>query len=226
MNRLRILGLALVAVFAMSAVVASAASAAWVASPWEAFYSGSWHVVTTTIKVTSAGTLKLKNGGDEVECEGTNKGTIGAGGIDEVLTVTVKNPCKLIANSGCKSPQPSGFPKAAAIHLPWKTQLEDETNGEKRDKITAHTGGEAPGWSVECENILKGKSKVECTAAEELTKVTNESMSFLTTFAPTGEPASCKGGISSKGAVIGPVKFSVEAGQEIGGEKVEGVRAG
>src|ERR1700683_394141 len=70
--------------------------------------SGEWETSTVkeTIEVTSDGTLVLEDekpaagGAVELECKGTNEGTIGANGSDSIRSVGASE-CKFIKNGGC-----------------------------------------------------------------------------------------------------------------------------
>lgn len=167
MTRLRILGLALVAVFAMGAVVASAA----MASP-EWLENGS--PLTSKVAITSKGTLKLSDTGTPigtvtVTCAGTDKGTIGPGAEDEVTEIKA---------SSCTSSQCSGTPTAEAVNIAptlaggiWQTKLET-VGTEIRDKITTTSGTKVVGWTVHC--TILGKTETDtCTSASSSTKMTN-----------------------------------------------------
>lgn len=153
MLRIRIIGMALVAVFALSAVAVASASAA------ENEWSLSKVDVTSTMSVTSKGTLKLTDtsvpiaGSVTVTCEGTNAGTVLPGGKDTITTITATSCTS--NNSFCTSPT------AKAVNLPWTTQLKEKGT---RDLIMS-ANGKAFGWLVDCETPL-GKKSDECTRAE------------------------------------------------------------
>jgi hypothetical protein len=167
MKHLKIAGLCLVAVFAASAMATASASAL----AWEDCQEGSgsgkkytehqcttlmepggkweWQTLSSPEAVISTATLKLRDikavlgKNVEVECTGTDTGTIGPGAEDKISTVTVTS-CKNLANC-------PGTIKAEARNLEWKTELVEE-GGKQKDKIRAGTGG-APGWKVECTGI-------------------------------------------------------------------------
>ena len=132
LKRLRIVGLCLVAVFAVSAVGAASAFASpeWLQNGLK---------LTSALSVTSKGKLKLtdtkgglKKGSVTIECTGTDKGTVGPGAADE-LTEVKATECKHVAGEECPSPS------AEAVHLPWKTELYEEGSAI-RDKV-AETAG-------------------------------------------------------------------------------------
>ena len=160
MKHLRILGLCLGVVVALSAVVAASASAA-------VEWALNGHGVGVPMPVPSFGKLKLTDskvrvlGSVTVECEIRDEGTVGVGGVDEIKTIEAKN-CKT-ENKECKNP------KAKAIGLPWKTQLV-EVGGKFDDEIK---GLENLGWNVECETILLGKIEDKCTRTSSAAEVKN-----------------------------------------------------
>jgi hypothetical protein len=173
MKRMQIIGLALVAVFAMSAVVASAASAA-----------PEWHECTTTgtettthcpsgskgskltaaIAVDSEGRLTLTNAtlGVTVRCPkntetpGIDKGFVGPGNKDEITSITSETgvaavPCEVVAGESLCGKTAT----ATAIGLPWKTELVTGTGTEIRDNITTS----AAGYKIKCESGATSECK-------------------------------------------------------------------
>jgi hypothetical protein len=231
MLRARTLGLAFVAVFAMSAVATSSASAAfkkvWEVSECVKVPAGTgkyeeskckkeggkkeweikWKEVgATPIAVTSAGKLKLNSGGTEVECEGTNTGTVGEKGKDEIITITVTN-CKIVKAGFCEE-----LIKVEPLNLPWLTQLV-EVGGKLKNEIKPHAGGKNPGWAVTCKTFL-GNKTVKCTAPKAQTLVTNNipNDTVETEFNAETENASCEGGTSSEGTVRGIITIKAASG--------------
>ncbi len=207
MKRIRILGLMVFAVFALSAVAASTASAVqWL---------DNGNPISSPIEVLSKGTLLLEDlaspgGGTAVLCEGKNRGTVGAGSRDLTLSIT-NIVCSFERVGACKA---GTTPTAEAVHLPWVTRLLTVA-GVTRDMIE-NSGAGAPGWAVECESIL-GKQRDECTSETEGDpSITNNSSGDVTeTFDPS-ERASCTKGNSTSGMVIGNVLiFAEKAGLKI-----------
>jgi hypothetical protein len=166
MKQIRIIGLALVVVFAVSAVAGASASAAPV---WK--LSGAEITKATTVlsesitegKPAEKGSLKLadKKAGTEIECEGTDEGTVGPGNKDEVTKVEATK-CKFIKSGSCEA---SKAVTAKAVELPWITELYEPEAGKIRDHVKAHAGGGAPGWKVEC--TVGGIFKVQDTCTNE-----------------------------------------------------------
>jgi hypothetical protein len=237
MKHLKIAGLCLVAMFAMSMVATAVASAAPV---WEqcrenagagtkyetgclkASSTGKWEwkELTTTEKVLSSGTLKLADtkvpiaGTVEVICGGTDEGTIGPGKFDRVTTVTPVN-CK--AGTNCEEVK-----KVEARNLPWQTELFETEGGKVRDAIKeGGTGTGEPGWKVECKvlGITKGD---ECVTNKGTTSIADDLsgsvLLVLATFVPkTGEKAKCEVGGAEAGTVEGPNSIFSSEGWSIRG---------
>ncbi len=159
MKHLKMVGLCLGVVFALSAVVAASASAA---VEWAL---GGVHVASGMM-VSSGGTLKLTDskvktlGSITAQCTVVDEGTVGANGVDEIKSIEAKNCTS--TNKECKNPT------AKPVGLPWKTQLL-EVGGKIDDEISA----EKLGWNVECETILFGKVEDECTRKSTATEVVN-----------------------------------------------------
>lgn len=157
--------LALVAVFAFSAVAAATASAeATLLAEWLILGAG----VTTLTSTEALGKILLEDTVFKaaVECEGTFDGSVGPNGEDETTEVlteatkeavtlakpfTTANGCKIV--SGCESTQPV---EVAPEELPWHTLLYlVESTGKFRDLV-----GKAS-YSVKC-RILFITSTDEC----------------------------------------------------------------
>jgi hypothetical protein len=133
MKRIQVLGLALVAVVAVSAFVASAASAV-------TFLLAEWLItgvpLTGTLAVEQTGELNLinTNGGGlgvrvELLCSGTLDGTIGPNGADEItellnLEKVAINLTPLVGTAlACTNTKNCTEPLVWAEELPWKTEL-------------------------------------------------------------------------------------------------------
>jgi hypothetical protein len=188
MSRIRIIGLALVAVFAMTAVAAASASA----HEWQI---GGKAIVTATV-TKSKGTLTLtdKKGGifkEEVKltCKGTDEGTVGPGAADTVTAVTATE-CKTEKGT-CPSPT------AKATHLPWKTELVSGTGSEVRDTITSGGSGE-PGYNVVCAGLVED----ECVGNTS-TKAENTTGGVNEIFDANSANAKCSRGGANAGEVRG-----------------------
>jgi hypothetical protein len=119
---------ALAAVFALSAVAVSSASAA---PEWYVKKGGVWSKVTTSVKATSSNTLEVIDTkiltveglkALAISCEGNGEGVVeaaGKGKITNLGTVSCK-PGKAEHNL-CKTAE-----KFEPVHLPWTTELYKE----------------------------------------------------------------------------------------------------
>jgi hypothetical protein len=175
MKKLHLIGMALVAVFAFSAVVAAAASAApeWLVKA---------AAVTGALAVETKGSLLLTDlkasilGASSVEClSGSLNGTINSAGKDTVTEIVVgtgkstgngltggKLECKGV--KGCE-----GTGQVYPIGLPWTTQLTLE--GPTIFDDTTSASGKI-GYIVEC-SIFGIKEEDECTQALGLAAISN-----------------------------------------------------
>jgi hypothetical protein len=230
MKSIRITGLCLVAMFAMSMAAAATASAeappVWkqcreaegtgtkwendkcskIGSPnkWE------WVEIKNTEKVFSTAALRLEDtevlltGRVAVECLGTDTGVIGPGKYDRVQTVTVVK-CKNIER--CEE----GSITAAAVNLPWQTEL--YLSGiEQRNKISEGTAKLQPGWAITCKTPLARATDTCLTVAgrEGSTLMTDIQASGIVQaeFETKSGSASCSAGNSTSGHVWGVVRFA------------------
>jgi len=200
MKRIKMLGLMVVAVFALSAVAASTASALqWLDNGLP---------ITVPILVLSTGTLLLADlaslgGGTSLTCEGDNHGTVGPGALDLTISITPLN-CSFEKAGGCKA---GTIPTVRAVNLPWHTLLLTVA-GVTRDMILPDGNGH-PGWLVLCENILGGESHDVCTSLTGDPKITNNATDVTETF-EASETASCTQGNATSGMVIGNVLIFAE----------------
>ncbi len=195
MQRIKILGLALVTVCAVSALVSASAFAA---PEW--LLNGKPITTPFSIKSKSVGSLLLSDlgapgGGTAITCKGTDKGTVGPGAKDEVTEVTATG-CTFEKAGSCES---SKSVTAKGVHLPWKTELE-LVSGELRDMVTG-TSGE-PGWAVEC--TVGGIFKItdECTGLTS-TGISNVSGGVDAVFDAKTPFAKCSVGGANAGMVSG-----------------------
>ncbi len=207
MRFIRIAGLCLVAIFAVSLVAVATASAAPV---WEQLEGSTWKEVKNTEKVTGTGTLKLRDtntaaGVSEVECGGSEKGTVGPEKFDRVEVVEVKaSQCRNV--KVCENVE-----EITTKGLPWQTEVY-ESGKELRDNIKATTNGE-PGWVVKCKTLLGSKTD-ECLAEAGLipsTLLTNKTSNNTVNseFESAKSPkAKCKEGGAKSGEVLGVIVLS------------------
>jgi len=234
MKLLRIVGLCLVAMFAMSVATAATASAAPV---WEqcttekttvtkytenkcltASSTGAWgwKELETTEAVIGHATLLLKDtkvtlGPASVRCGGTEEGLIGPGKLDKVTKVTVVK-CERVEDGPCEE-----LKEVKPVDLPWQTTLW-ETAKTVYDKVEPDGNGQ-PGWSVECKTPLGTKTDT-CTSEtgkEASTTMTNKQLSgtVLASFQSTAPKGKCSEGGKEAGEVTGPVELASVAGHAI-----------
>jgi hypothetical protein len=226
MQPIKMAGLCLVAMCALSTIASVTASAA---IHWEQCSEGGaatkysehqclkaegagkwqWNEVTTTEKFVSNSTLTIKDikvpieGTVEVKCSGTDGGTVGPKNIDVTTKITVIG---CTAGKGCEE-----FKKAEARNLPWQTEL-FETESTVRDKITADGNG-APGWEVECKvlGITKGD---ECISENETTLVENKAtgteLLVLSIFEKSSGKYNCEVGGTGSGEINGSLAILKE----------------
>lgn len=172
MKSIRIAGLCLVSMFAMSMVISATASAA--APVWEGCLEGStttkyttsscvtagagsfgWVEIKNTDKTTSKGfTLTLRDkeapgGSSEIRCTAENEaeGVVGPGNSGKITKAEVKNTktnCTRLTGA-CEAGK---VEKVVGAGLPWQTTL-FETEKKVLTKIEADSASE-PGWSIVC----------------------------------------------------------------------------
>lgn len=173
MKKIHIVSLALVAIFALSAMLAATASA-------ETTLLAEWLVggagVTTATSTESTGTLLLEDSKfkGSLECKGILDGTVNTNGADETTEVlneagTVKIAlggtalvCIKEAGSSCEGTDNEVFPE----DLPWKTLLYLTEGGLFGDHVFK------AGYSVTC-LILGIGATDECVTEEGLYELLN-----------------------------------------------------
>jgi len=187
MKSIKIAGLCLVSMFAMSMATTSTASANPV---WEGCLEGAnvtkylnshcvtlgagnfgWKEIGNTDHVVSVGftilltDTKATGGSSTIRClaGGRGSGTVGPGGFGRVELAFVENAkenCER-ESGGCKAGEVEAI---EAIHMPWQTKL-SEKEGKILENIENSGNGE-PGWKVKC-NTLLGKQTDECESTPE-----------------------------------------------------------
>jgi hypothetical protein len=196
MKKLHLIGLALVAVFAFSALSVTSAFA----------LESTWLVKAAKpaaqVAVDSSGKLLLEDtkGGIfgeavAVECEGTDSGFVGPGPQDLLETVTVG---KCTTQSGI-----CGEPSASAVNLPWLTSIEligakfyDDIVTEKAEKTTV-------GYNVICNKIVEDTCEVALARAE-LTNNETGTVNAIFSGTDANQPvATCSRSKAATGLVFG-----------------------
>ncbi len=209
MRFIRIAGLCLVAIFAVSLVAVATASAA---PAWEQLNGTTWKEVGNTEKVVGSGTLKLRDadtllGVSEVECGGSQKGSVGPTKFDRVEVIEIQaSQCK--ATKVCENVE-----EITVKNLPWQTEVY-ESGKEIRDNLKSGGNGE-PGWRVKCKTIGGSKSD-ECLTEAGLvfsTQVTNKTSNNTAASGfeekSTKSPkAKCTEGGAKSGEVVGVIVLS------------------
>jgi hypothetical protein len=111
---------------------------------WTEAISGT-EVTTSTIPGQSL-TLEDTGAKTAMECTGGGAGKLGTNGTGE-LTAASATSCKFVSgkNGVCEASKPV---TAKAVHLPWKTKLEEKET-EIRNTVENSGSGE-PGWAMEC----------------------------------------------------------------------------
>jgi hypothetical protein len=168
MKRFRVLGVAVVALVAVSALTVSSASAAtFLAAEW--LLNGA--VISSAINTEAPGEIDLinTNGGGfgiktQILCSGIFDGTVGPKGADTVTKVlsltgeeiTETNTLNCANSEGCEGALVN------AVNLPWKTELEliGSDTGEPFVDLLINAG-----YKVSC-TVLGVKITEECVAAE------------------------------------------------------------
>jgi hypothetical protein len=193
MRKIQIIGLALVAIFAFSAI---AAASAFAAPEW--LFNGL--TFTGKLAVLSAGTLLLEDlkGGllleaASVNCTGTNTGAVESSAAGEIAA---------IENIACTNEKNCPNPSATPVNLPWSTVLSLAGTPELLiDTATTTAGTKVVGWKVVCTGITD-----ECTLASGKSEMGNNSEGVTSLFvSPPTEPANCTRGGTGQGIVTGEI---------------------
>jgi len=204
--------LALVAVFAFGAAVASSASAeTTLAAQWLA----AGVAVAAELATSSEGELLLEDEGaaSSVLCMGIFKGSVNAGGVDlttEILTLAEGNPpltgtgkgpdCEAV--TGCAEGTAASPIEVTPIGLPWSTLLflVEGTPELFLDLVTAAAGGTAVfGYLLMC-LVLSVLVEDECTATDLNVEIVNtEGNAEIPAGATTTPNANCSIGGAGKG---------------------------
>ncbi len=201
---IKILGLSFLAVLALGGILAANAMAEQPRT--QALWELEGNPITQTYNVESQGELKLKDakggllgGPVQLDCTGTDKGTISPEGKDE-LTEATATSCA-VQEGSCPNPR-----TATAVNLPWVTHLWDEEVSEGvyqiRDEIVAKNG-KPFGWRVVCGGIVED----ECTTASTSTLMENinteTEQGVKAVFDAASGTANCTRGGKGAGSVRG-----------------------
>jgi len=197
---IRMLGLMVVAVFSLSAVAASTASALqWLDNGKPIVQAAGLLVLSESIGSVELSDLSATGGATAILCTGNNHGTVGPGDHGTI---------KLITATGCSfEPGKNGAcetgeaPNAKAVHLPWATLLLT-VNGMTRNMIENSGAGE-PGWVVECRFGGFFHVQDECTSKTGDPLIQNLANGDVHATFESSETAACNKGTSTSGMVVG-----------------------
>jgi hypothetical protein len=146
MKKIQLVGLVLVAVFAISAMVASSAFA-------ESEWLLNAEPITSAIATEAPGTLKLEDsatGTGKITCVGNFVGTVGPGSADTISTVLGKTSTE-VAPINCESVScASKLAELSPINLPWSTKVELSGTLEWDHFLGTDSGAKEPGYSLKC----------------------------------------------------------------------------
>jgi|ERR1700722_2435546 len=213
MRNIRILGIILFAVLAVSAV--SAASA---------FAEDEWLVkgeqVVAGLTADFSGEYLLEDrgapGGFDIDCSELQIVELLPNGLRIVLSVLNLNGaappiiCLLLVKGACTEAAESEI-KGEAIDLPWEGVI-TLSGGKFIEEILADGGGE-PGFLVEC-NTLLGKTDDSCTGEtdDELKNVTEGVEGFFSESEAITKRTNCSVGGAKEGVTIGTGVTTSEEG--------------
>jgi len=182
MKKFQTVLLALFAVLAFGAILASTASA-------ETTLAAEWLVNGVVIGAAehpvseSSGEIKLEDTklGAAVLCSGILDGTVSAKGVDEITKVLnlekeeiteLTGLALTAANGDCAGVTNCGTPiEVWPKGLPWHTQLFLKENGEFADRITGNNGGDF-GYDILCTVLVDITDT--CEASEGTFKIENQ----------------------------------------------------
>ncbi len=197
MKHVGTLGTAMVAMFALSAVVASTASAlGWL---------DNGHPIASPILVLSksTGSIKISDlapfGGPIVLlCSRIGHGTIGPGDKGEIKELHLTGCSFEAGKTGeCKT---SPSPTFLWAHLPWATLL--LTVGGVTHNMTESSGAGAPAWAFTCET-LTGTVTDECISST-MSPGIDGNFADVTALFEASDTASCTLGNATSGMIVGP----------------------
>ena len=198
---------ALAAVFALSAMVASSAFAA---PAWFAKTGGNYNKLVGALEVKTTTNLTVTDthwGGEgtKVSCEVTVKGTIEAGGLGKINNYEANaSSCK--PNGSCAK-----ITSVEAVHLPWKTELYSE-EGQIRERLVSGGSG-TPSWQFSCETL--GVHQADLCNFDTSTSMLNEvSGSVQAEFDAKSNLTTCSIGGGKVGKLEGKVTFAHPTGVE------------
>ena len=192
-------GVALIAVFAFSAMAVASVSSAAIVTLLAEWLLGA-KAVEATLSVETVGELLLEDKKATLGikaallCSGILDGTIGPNGADEItelltlakvaVSKTALSGTALLCSGqeGCNTGTEND--EVWAVNLPWKTTLElvEETGFTGfADLINPNTAGGTVGWYVQCATAL-GTADDECLAKQGAAESSNGTGGVLGSF--------------------------------------------
>ena len=181
--RIKIFGLALVALLAFGASSASAAK------------PGTWKVggaeVLSAKPFYASGTIEIQENyyGNTFKCPFVQEGAVGPGAAGEITGKKVFN-----CTTGNRAPC-NGSVELEAVNLPWKTELVTVA-GLLRDKIK-NGGSGTPQWMLKCKGSSGETYNSYCTGAETSLGVRGYSEGVKATFDNESAHGTCERGVET-----------------------------
>ena len=215
-----VLGLGFAVVMMMMAVSVGSASATWdlctnvgagngsfkdpACQEKEAKGAWEWKEVATSNLVkllnVAGGKLKLEDmkAETQIECTGEGEGTVGSGNKDVINSITATG-CTFIKRGACSE---TPAPTAAAVHLPWSTEL--QLVGTATWDSIKSSGAGTPGWEVKCTvgGILKVVDTCEGEAKTKMKNLANGTVEAAFEGEASGK-AKCSIGGAEQGLLNG-----------------------
>jgi hypothetical protein len=226
----KLLGIAMLAVFAFAAVLAASASAA-------TFLLAEWLVggsaVTSELLTETIGELLLEDtktplGAADVLCSGILDGWVGPNSLNWVTEVLSLNGTAVSSTqlSGtaltCTNQANCEEPLVWAAHLEWESEVElmEDTTTFFADLVKSHSGTTV-GWEVECMKSIIGAITDECVSAEGVSELALEGTTLLGNFSRAftelagAKLATCSLGGENSGIVEGGGAITLSGGGEL-----------
>jgi hypothetical protein len=229
MRKIQLLGLAVFAVFAFSAVaVASSAFAS------ESVWLAGGHTILAKLLTDGEGELKLTDlktpifGEASILCSGLNEGWVGGDEKDgnnpkwdEITRITGLNQateplwvlCTFVVRGGCETSTP---PEAMPVNLPWLTELLltlEATEEVYLDDLIG-TGG-PPGWTSRC-LVLGANTEDTCTKEPTSANIDNLETDVVALFSEMiSGLANCTQGGNEAGVVTEEVLILLANGESL-----------
>jgi hypothetical protein len=160
-----------------------------------------WLEITKAANGLLNGSLELEDsktsfGAVRLSCSVKANGVVGPYSEGKIEKAALEE-CKVVKGT-------CGSPKVVAIHLPWNTELKEETGGEIRDGIK-NSGMGLPGYAMTCVVIIKITDTCEGETTTKIENILTESLAEAK-FEGKSEKAKC----TQSGAVTGTVEGNLK----------------